>query len=235
MQPESIQIQTIDYCNRKCKWCPNSKMQKDINNVMPDTIFDKILNDLKSVDYKGAIHLYLMGEPLFDKNIVEKIGKTRLTFPGNTIFISTNGDCLSENLIKAMFDAGITWIGVSHYDDKNKYLLKLTDKYLNVVHTTLGDLRMTFYNRAGHSPGIACIDAKPMCNWVFNKAYINYKGDVILCCSDYDYEIVFGNIIDTAFGDIYNNDHYNDYRKAHETGNGKKSLYANNATEYIKT
>jgi radical SAM protein with 4Fe4S-binding SPASM domain len=52
--------------------------------------------------------------------------------------------------------------------------------------------------------------------------YINYKGDVILCCSDYNYEVVFGNVMEQSFGDIYNSPEYRKYRKAHAQGRGKK-------------
>ena len=219
--PQSIQIQTIDYCNRKCVWCPNSKMTKKPNALMIESLFDKILEDLKSVNYKGAFHPYLMGEPLCDPRIYGFIRKIRDMFPFNEIMISTNGDYLkTEDDIQRLLDAGLTWMAVSHYDNSNDWLLELQDKYPNIIHTTIGQLRHTYYNRAGHID-VECITPLKKCDWVFNKAYINYKGDMILCCSDYDYKVVFGNLKKQSFVDVYNSERYNDYRRFHSTGLGK--------------
>lgn len=220
MLPKSIQIQTIDYCNRKCTWCPNSKMEKSPSNLMPWEVFKKILFDLAVANYTGAIHLYLMAEPLCDPRMKELVRETRLAFPSNEIMISTNGDYLNKDLASELLDAGLTWIAVSYYDNCNDKLSKITDK--RVVKTSVGALRMEFYNRAGHVPHVACISPMVSCNWVFDKAYINYRGDVILCCSDYDYEVVFGNVVEDPFYNIYNGVKYNEYRDAHRAGRGKE-------------
>jgi|TARA_Y100000310_G_scaffold71534_1_gene67382 radical SAM protein with 4Fe4S-binding SPASM domain len=188
---------------------------------MPDEIFDKILADLKDIDFKGGIHPYLMGEPLTDVKIAEKVKKIRSIFPENVIYLSTNGDYLTTELIENLIDAGITWFGVSHYDSKNQHLIKLTKKYGNIVHTSLGRLRHSFYNRGGNVK-IGCIIPRQKCEWIFEKAYINYKGDVILCCSDYKYEVVFGNVLDDSFDRIYNSKEYNRYRDFHSQQRGKE-------------
>jgi radical SAM protein with 4Fe4S-binding SPASM domain len=188
---------------------------------MRDDVFLKILMDLEDFDYKESIHLYLMGEPLTDDKIVERVKITRGIFPENVIFISTNGDYLTEDVLKSLISAGITWIGVSHYDDKNKHLYELSTKYPMLTHQNVGTLRWTFYNRAGHVD-VSCISPQKECDWVYEKAYVNYKGDVILCCSDYKYEVVFGNIMKQAFKEIYDSDFYNEYRKKHREGRGKE-------------
>jgi radical SAM protein with 4Fe4S-binding SPASM domain len=123
--------------------------------------------------------------------------------------------------LKELLDAGVTWMGVSHYDDSNKHLYNLSTKYPMVTHTNVGTLRQTFYNRAGHVD-VSCISPLKECNWVHEKAYINYMGDVILCCSDYKYEVVFGNVMNKSFGEIYNSDFYNQYREMHKSGRGKE-------------
>ena len=221
MIPHSIQIQTIDYCNRRCSFCPNSKIEKSPNNLMSKKVYLKIIEDLKNIHYMGHMHLYLMAEPLCDARICEFISIARHFFPDNVIFISTNGDYLkSREDVKKLFDAGLTWMGVSHYDDRNRHL----EEYLEfplMIHTTLDILKESFYNRAGHID-IKCINPFESCQWLFTKAYINYRGDVILCCSDYKYEVVFGNVMDQPFGKIYNSENYNFYRQAHRQGWGKK-------------
>ncbi len=147
--PQQVQIQTIDYCNRKCPWCPNSKIDKKPSALMPQWVFDKILADFKSVGYSGIFHLYLMAEPLCDPRIEDLIRQTRKEFPENIIRISTNGDLLQsvEDVYK-LLDAGLTAIGISHYDQTNENLYEHTEDD-RIIHTRLNDLRSTFYNRAG--------------------------------------------------------------------------------------
>jgi radical SAM protein with 4Fe4S-binding SPASM domain len=232
MKPESIQIQTIDYCNRKCQWCPNSKMEKSHSNMMSGEIFFKILTDLKDIDYQGKFHLYLMGEPLTDDGIVIAVRTVRRMFPENIIYIGTNGDYLDVDMMESLIDAGITWVGVSHYDDSNNHLYDLSLQYPMLVNTNVGTLRQTFYNRAGHVD-ISCISPTKECDWVKDKAYVNYRGEVILCCSDYNYEVVFGNVMDKSFNEIYNSEHYNEYRKMHKSGRGKKMPLCINCNRII--
>jgi radical SAM protein with 4Fe4S-binding SPASM domain len=179
-----------------------------------------LLVDLERAGYSGAIHLYLMGEPLLDERLPAFIAMARGMFPLNTLFISTNGDFLkSEQDVKRLFDAWLTWMGISHYDTANDHLYGLEKKY-KIAHTPLSRLRATFYNRGGNVP-VESVDVFPSCGWVFSKAYVNHRGDVILCCSDYHYEVVFGNIAEEDFVEIFNNEKYGAYRRAHENRIGK--------------
>ena len=221
MQPKSLQIQTIDFCNRKCLWCPNSKYQKEKAALMKDDVFRKILADLKHIRYQGEIHLYLMGEALCDPDIVERVRQTRREFEKNIIFISTNGDYLDREKAKELIDAGITWVGVSHYDNENKQLFEINREFPQTKITPLGQLRQYFYNRAGHVD-IEAIRKYKQCDWVFEKAYINRFGDLVLCCSDYDFEVNFGNVMESSFYEIYNSERYNEYREHHYFDKGKK-------------
>jgi len=189
---------------------------------MPDEIYTKILNDLKDVNYMGSIHPYLNAEPLKDPDIVRKVREARKMFPGNVIFLSTNGDYLTKGMADDLIGAGLTWMGVSVYDSTNAdELAQIDGQYKEIVFTSLGDLRMTFFNFAGHS-SVPCISPMKSCDWVEQKAYINYKGDVVLCCADFDYDIVFGNVMNDSFDNIYNSDRYNEYREAHKGVRGKE-------------
>jgi len=187
---------------------------------MAQAVFDKILSDLKAVNYDGIFHLYLMAEPLCDPRIEDLIRQTRAEFPESIIRISTNGDLLqSVDDIYRLLDAGLTAIGISHYDNTNQSLYEHAPDD-RIIHTRLNDLRPTFYNRAGLVK-VAAITPLSQCDWLWSKAYINYRGDVILCCSDYHYKVIFGNVVDSDFATIFNCDLYQQYREAHSCGRGK--------------
>lgn len=218
--PNSLQIQTIDYCNRKCGFCPNSKMVKSPDTLMSETVFDKILTDLSRESYKGSIHLYLMGEPLADPRIKDLIKETRGRFPYNTIFISTNGDYLDgPGSIRDLLGSGLTWMAISDYDKNGR--LAYASSFPQVAITTMNILDKQLYNRGGNID-VPCKYPGHVCEWVFGKGYINHRGDVILCCSDYHYTVVFGNVMEQPFGEIYNSQAYREYRKAHAQGKGKQ-------------
>jgi radical SAM protein with 4Fe4S-binding SPASM domain len=93
-------------------------------------------------------------------------------------------------------------------------------EFPRMVHTPLSELSKWFYNRAGNIETVQCTAPLEMCDWLFEKAYISHRGDVILCCSDYHYEVVFGNVMRQPFKDIYNGESYNAYRQAHREHRG---------------
>lgn len=220
--PESIQIGTIDYCNRKCPWCPESYMDKTPDRLMDMDTYKHILKDLSDCHYNGRLHLYLMGEPLCDPRIREMIRMAREQFPENIIFISTNGDKLNGlESVRSLLSAGLTWMAISDYDGQERFQQYTKEFYPNVVVTSMEKLRPTFYNRGGKID-VDSVYKMSVCEWVFSKAYINYKGEVILCCSDYEYEVVFGNVLNQSFKDIYNCKEYRLYRKEHLSGRAKE-------------
>jgi len=185
---------------------------------MTTSTYVNLLEGLLKNKYTGGLHLYLMAEPLCDESILNRIKLARDMFPNNDIFISTNGDFLKgPGHVRELLDAGLTWMAISDYDTVGKF--QYTAPFPQVVVSTLDILQSTFYNRGGNVP-VECIFPTEVCGWVSGKGYVNYAGDVILCCSDYDYSVVFGNTNDTTFGEIYNRDKYKEYRKAHALGEG---------------
>ena len=81
-----IQIQTIEFCNLKCDFCPNHYMiwdrlegkKKGIPyNIMSIENYTKIVKNLADLNFTGRVSPYLMNEPLMDKDrMVEIIGIT---------------------------------------------------------------------------------------------------------------------------------------------------------------
>jgi len=78
-----------------------------------------------------------------------------------------------------------------------------------------------FYNRGGLVDVASTPVQHKYCEWIFNKIYINYKGDLLLCCSDYEFEVVMGNINEQNLDEIFNCDLYREYRQTHIAGESK--------------
>lgn len=220
----SIQIQTIDYCNRKCPWCPNKDIEKTPDQLMTEEIFLKILADLKELNFKASIHPYLMGEPLCDKRLKDLVKIIRKKFPKNDILINTNGDFLkNRNDILALFEAGISRLLINLYD-KDSHRLKIDARGIKgVTLRTIALLKKReFWNRGGLVDISCAMKRKTGCNYVFLKICINYLGDVILCCSDYHYEVVYGNVMKTRLIDIWNSPKYRCVRQMHASGEARE-------------
>lgn len=218
-QLDSIQIQTIDYCNRKCDWCPNKYLDKTPDSLMTEEIFYKILSDLKELNYIGAIHPYLMGEPLCDKRFADLVRVIRREFPYSRILINTNGDFLKDRRdVEELIEAGLTDIIINLYDNRNNHLIKEIVGLPGVTIKTISQLRRFFFNRAGLVKGRG--RGYKSCSYILDKMCINYRGDVILCCADYFYQVVFGNVMEMKLWDIWNSERYLYYRREHRAGRG---------------
>ena len=76
-----IQIQTIDFCNRSCDFCPNRDGLRKTGALMEERTLDAVLDQLAAMEYHGRISPYLMNEPLLDDRIFEIIARIRARFP----------------------------------------------------------------------------------------------------------------------------------------------------------
>ena len=69
-------------------------------------------------------------------------------------------------------------------------------------------------NRSGNVPGAAQL-AEPLalgCDRPFQQMYVNHRGEAVLCCNDWRFEVVMGDTAEASLLDIWNNDKYRTYR-----------------------
>lgn len=233
----SIQIQTIDYCNRKCPWCPNSFLKKSKDTLMALKVFRHLLEELQRLNYQGEIHPYLMAEPLCDPRLPDLISLIRGYFPQNFIMVNTNGDLLRGcGDIENLLEAGLNEIRVSLYDKKNEErLARLAEPYREVLFSQLSEVRGQYYNRAGlvNEQG-EDLGSFAGCNWVLEKMYFNHKGDAILCCSDYLYQVVYGNIMKMKLDEIWFFWLYRFYRQMHASLRGKECFLCDKCNRIMR-
>jgi len=169
------------------------------------------LDELDSLNFDGRIHPYLNGEPLLDKRLFDMIVLVRKRFPQNIIYISTNGDLLTRDVVARLFEEGLSELLIMDYDDSGKFERYKYDKRIDVMTRNEG---ICWYNRAGQVD-VDCPNPRDLCEWMFQKIYINYRGDVILCCSDFNSTVVHGNIMESNLMDIWLSPQYKTYRIAH--------------------
>jgi len=218
----AIQIETLHGCNLNCKTCPNSVIKKN-NELMDEKIFFKVLDDLKKANYTGRISPYLMNEPTLDKRLNYFIKEIKSRFPDNLIYISSNGILLDDSKIDELFKSGLGRLVITFYSketsgiDGEKIYERLKhweiDRRIKFVKVFGKDPDVIFFNRAGNvkvgEEGLVM----ETCSKGTRQAFVNFLGQVILCCSDYWYEVVAGNVMKENLFDLYNCALFKHYRK----------------------
>lgn len=213
---KDVEFETTAYCNRKCSYCPVSMYPRpgdEDGRYMRREVFEKIISDLKNINYEGQIAPHLYGEPLTDPRIVEWTAYIRENLPKATIKMVTNGDYLNKENYQELMKAGLSYFNLSkHSKDLAKPCVELLEslspeereKNFNVLDFWYdwNNEQEMLNTRAGE------VDLKVqkknpiMCSYVVYPV-INTFGDVILCCNDYHSEHTFGNVMERTLDEIW--------------------------------
>lgn len=112
LMPSHIAIETTNYCNARCLFCPNS-IHKRKRGVMDMNTFKRIIDDAKKNDKVEFITHGGLGEPLFDPEIATKISYEKKNLKKVTVQLHTNASLLSENCINNLFESGLNILSIS--------------------------------------------------------------------------------------------------------------------------
>lgn len=184
---------------------------------MDEALYMKIIDELSDLGFSGRISPHGFGEPLMDKRLPTLISYARKKCPDAFIKFNSNGDFLTEELIRKLIAAGLNQISVTNYDDYAKpQLTLLTKKYpFYVKYKNSKDFRK--YNR----PQKDMIDNfylhKP-CMEPVNKLVINWEGKVIICCQDIYANHCMGDLSNMSLVDIVRRAEFKNLRKTISEG-----------------
>lgn len=112
MPNKLLQIETINVCNAKCKFCAVPKMKK-LRSPMETELFNKIIDD--AAEYKEFNHImpFLNGEPLLDKKLCERISYINEKMPDAAVSFFSNGTLLDYEKAKELSKVKITAVNFS--------------------------------------------------------------------------------------------------------------------------
>ena len=248
---DNIQIQTMEFCNLKCDFCPNhyiiwdrieDKKRGIPYNLMTVENYTKIVKNLAELGYSGRFSPYLMNEPLMDKDrIVEFIRIAREHLPNCFIQMDSNGTGLTVDLMRDMIDAGLNRIQFDDYFD-DKYATRMIEVMqhfqsdnVNIILSSNYNVEQvkkredknkkehygpwTYWNRGGLvnvNPDIPV--PQKDCGYPSNQMYIKWDGEAILCCCDWEYQVVHGNVLETSIEEVWTNGSYQHYRDTLKEG-----------------
>lgn len=129
-----VEIEIHSFCNRKCLWCPNKFIERSKDKiVMPITIYEKVLYDLKDNNFRGTISYSRYNEPLSDIKLLKSFTKLAKTILQDTKLVcNTNGDYLSKENLNNLY---IDELSIMDYDCKgfDFYNKKLIDIGCEIV------------------------------------------------------------------------------------------------------
>jgi len=240
---EAVQIQTVAACNLSCPFCPANRSQALYGGVGPhvtvsmaDDVFERIVEQLGALRFAGTVQLFLMNEPTLDPKLAERVARVRAACPRCTIRVSTNGVLLDQAGTQALFDAGLDELAVNDYSGDGRVIAKLGGWALRTgagwlaaqdrdVTEPYDPLGYRLYNRSGHSER-ASHPTRPsgFCDRPFRFLYIGYTGEAVLCCSDWDFEEVLGDVREQTLEAIWSGDRYRRVRERLRAGSREEGL-----------
>lgn len=212
---QTIQLETIQGCNRKCWHCPNRDIEAT-GKLMSLDLFFRIIDQLVDMRFTGAVRPYCMNEPFMDDRMPEMMAHIRRVLPDALCVVNTNGTLLSLDLAQKLSDMGVK-LRISAYDRAT--LERFQTAGIHTTHVTdftnARDVLPSFFtNRGGlvEIPGRAPVTGD--CQYPSVQMYVRHDGQCVLCCNDWHNAVVMGDANREWLLDIYNNERYATYREA---------------------
>jgi MoaA/NifB/PqqE/SkfB family radical SAM enzyme len=215
-----ISIETRTDCNLKCDFCPQSTNPRP-KLQMSDRVFTKVIDELADMRFAGRIAPLVNNEPLLDERILRFVAYARQKCPLSFLDLVTNGTLLAEKLMLELFAAGLDRMTINDYRrDRAKHPLRLSTKLSRIAQLSENMYRQkifivprssvgTLSNRAGNVPGLGVsFPLKQFCALPFTGIWINPEGKAILCCQDYCYEEIMGDVTLQSLSGIWFGDKY---------------------------
>ncbi|WP_013179627.1 radical SAM/SPASM domain-containing protein [Methanococcus voltae] len=110
-KPLFIKIETVNYCNSQCKYCPHPTMTRE-KGLIDDELFKKVVKELVNWGVK-AVHLTNFGETLLDPKIAERIDYIKELDDEIYITIISNGFALSDKNIDKLLNSKLDELQIS--------------------------------------------------------------------------------------------------------------------------
>ncbi|MBQ6127108.1 radical SAM protein [Candidatus Saccharibacteria bacterium] len=213
-KPNSINIETVQGCNRRCDFCGTMGMEKKLHFLEIETL-EHTLDLIKKSHLSPKIRLASHGEPTLHKNIVKIVKKIREALPKSPIALFTNGTVIEKKpeLVAELFDAGLNNLIVDEYSDhrvgtfvrnneickafkiveqgKGVPLLEVTEKDRRICITPPIDgekntVNRTLCNQLGAAmPPLKTPLVGKKCTVIFRELTIRHDGNIAICCNDF--------------------------------------------------
>ena len=223
---KTVEINPVDICNRSCSFCPrsDSDLYPNTKEKMSLNLVSKIAMDLKDINYDGRVSFVGFGEPLLYKSLVDAVRIVSSIVPlCKWIEINTNADFLSKELAEELSLAGCTNLTISMYD--TDISVELTDKLkginleLTFKHCYQENFEINLVNRSDIILQKETGNYRRQCFLPFYKMFIDWNGDILVCCNDWGRKGIIGNVSTSTIKELWLSEEMNTYRRSLRDGN----------------
>lgn len=219
-----IEFNTSELCNRTCEFCPRAdpKVYPNRKLYLDVALMEKIARDLGAFNYSGKVLFSAFSEPLLHKDLETLIRLARLHCPDSRIEAVTNGDFVTVERTRSLFDSGLTTLLISMYDgpeqvapltairqeaglSEDQFILRV--RYLSREE----HFGLTMSNRAGmleiEDLGVGSLKEplQKQCFYPHYQMMVDYDGSVLLCPHDWGKKLRAGNLGEESVLEVWNN------------------------------
>ena len=111
MSRVTLRMETTNFCNHRCQFCPNSKLDRK-KSVIDKELAMRVIDEAADMGVKrGAF--FLMGEPLLCKDIFEYYRHAKFDKHYEFLFLTTNGTLATKDKVEEMLECGVDSIKFS--------------------------------------------------------------------------------------------------------------------------
>ena len=219
-----IEFNTSELCNRTCEFCPRVDPEVYPNRklYLKVELMEKVARDLSAFNYRGKILFSAFSEPFLHNELETLIALGRKYCPDARIEVVTNGDFVTVERVRSLFDNGLTTLLTSMYDGpeqvepltavRNELGLSDEQFILRVRYLSRDEhFGITMSNRAGMIEigelGVGKLKEplKKQCFYPHYEMMVDYDGSVLLCPHDWGKKICAGNLSEESILDVWNN------------------------------
>lgn len=115
---KEVRFENTNLCGFDCFFCPREKMsrKKGIQSMADFELGLQRVEEYVGGPFEGSVHLHGYGEPLLDKNLLEKIKIVSTRWPNSDSYIVTTlGYKLADGYLESLIENGLKRINVSFY------------------------------------------------------------------------------------------------------------------------
>jgi len=213
----AVEIEINSRCNRTCSYCPNSVGERIEQGEMAPEIYQRIMQQLQDIQFKGRISYEFFNEPMLCSHFFEYVEMTKQYIPDCTIELYTNGTLLTYDKFQKLVSFGIDHFVVTKHEGIDQYCFdhtwkKLSDQEKSLVkYQTHEELKKS--NRGG------VVKAGPERSTVLLPCYIpeqivtiTVAGNVLPCFEDFYQNNMMGNVGEDTLINIWNSEKYKKFR-----------------------
>jgi radical SAM protein with 4Fe4S-binding SPASM domain len=210
-----ITIELDRNCNRNCLYCPKSVFDdKDDAVFFNKKNFEKTMGQLSKINFRGTILFSGYCEPLMNKNIRKYLSIAIEKLPKVKLVIYTNGDFLSEELMKFFRKNNIFLIITIHEPINSENKLRIEKTVKGYKHAIVKyEIENYHLSTRGNLVKVKKKISKKICIRPSCDLTIDYKGNIVLCNNDFFSKQVFGNLNEKKIMEIWNTKKFKKIRK----------------------